>query len=721
MIFGISDKDLMNKNKVKIINGIAGSGKSTSTVNELRKLGSNFCLASFSNALKFAAEDKFGCKVDTICSACFVNTPFPRYEEKEVKGVDTIVTDEILLDGVDTIKWIMHNVGKVNIIALTDSRQMLNADNGREVLKAFEKLCASKNTICVEVTETKRARNDETVNMYNTLFNINSNQLLGIQDVVDLFKCDVVSFNDIDFSKKNTYICHSNKIEHEIYKRYDLSNNRDNDLIPKNHISRKRDIDLNKYPICDQITAIDKKLDSYLQVANVATPTRFQGKEVSVGDECYFIIERNNLFTGREIYTVGTRCQDMKSLHLVIIDIEEYKDPEYIQHTKVVSAKRLDIPDYDGKFKYVTVGDIAKVIKQYGDENTNYYPDYITSGNKVIYSSLSASSLNKFADINEDPDNYTVTIRKVKGGRRKSIKSITKKDTTMHFDYMPKVYDILKIDVKPPRINNPSGCSKNQFEKLCDIYSAFPTVLHNAPMPKAGVLYEEYDENLLNFYIYKGNVVTRGSLITEELAKLLGESEYMFSTEKQIGCEIGHYTYEESRKSKEKKKAVNNTFLWGILESDYYRREQVISKGELVYRYVKHECNTLELVACALWSSLCCVMLNAINSLGIKSFMVVTDGLYYTSDKEPEMPEWCDYRIEDRVLTNILGGDEKYNNIITKTYDDIPTELDLKRERDKEHKKNKRANMTDEERAAARAKDAERKRLARAKKKAEQL
>ena len=42
MIFGISDKDLMDKNKVKIINGIAGSGKSTSTVNELRKLGSLF-------------------------------------------------------------------------------------------------------------------------------------------------------------------------------------------------------------------------------------------------------------------------------------------------------------------------------------------------------------------------------------------------------------------------------------------------------------------------------------------------------------------------------------------------------------------------------------------------------------------------------------------------------------------------------------------------------
>lgn len=718
MIFGISNKDLMDKNKVKIINGIAGSGKSTSTVDQLRKLGSNFCLASFSNALKFAAEDKFGCKCETICAACFVNTPFPRYEEKDVVGFDTIITDEILLDGIDTIKWIMHNVGKVNIIALTDSRQMLNADNGREVLKAFEKLCANKNTIYVEVTETRRARNDETIQMYNTLFNLNSEQLLGIQDVVDLFKCDVLKFEDIDFNNNNTYICHSNKIEHEIYKRYDLFNNKDNVLIPKNHISRKRDVDLSKYIVADQLTAISKKLDSFTQHHNVATPTRFQGKEISVGDECYFIIESNSLFTGREIYTVGTRCQDMKSLHLVIIDVEEYKDPEFIQHTKVVNAKRLDLPDHDSKFKFVSVGDIAKVLKEHGEEDTAYYTDFITSGDKIVYSSVSANNLSKIADINEDPDNYTVTLKKTKGGRKKSIKSITKKDATMHFDYMPKVYDIMKTEVRPPRINNPKGCGKNQFEKLCDIYSAFPTILHNSPMPKAGMLYEEYDPNLLNFYMYKGDVVTKGSLITEDLAKILGDSDYMFSTEKQTGCEIGHYTYEQSRQSKEKKKAINSTFLWGMLESDYYRRERVIIDGELVYRYVKHECNTLELVACALWSSLCCVMLNAINSLGIKNYVVITDGLYYTSDKEPELPKWCDYRIEDKLLTRILGGDDKYNNIIAKTYSDPPTDRDIKREKDKEQKRNKRANMTDEEKAAARAKDAERKRLARAKKKA---
>ena len=147
-MFGISDKDLMDPNKIKIIDGIAGSGKSTSTVNELRRLGSKFCLASFSNALKFAAFDKFNCDVDTICGLEFVNTPFPRYCEKDVEGYDTVVNDEILLDGVECINWMETHVGKINIIALTDSKQMLNADNGRAAIKAFNKFhifkfCAS--------------------------------------------------------------------------------------------------------------------------------------------------------------------------------------------------------------------------------------------------------------------------------------------------------------------------------------------------------------------------------------------------------------------------------------------------------------------------------------------------------------------------------------------------------------------------------------------------
>ena len=137
--------------------------------------------------------------------------------------------------------------------------------------------------------------------------------------------------------------------------------------------------------------------------------------------------------------------------------------------------------------------------------------------------------------------------------------------------------------------------------------------------------------------------------------------------------------------------------------------------------------NTLELVACALWSSLCLVMLNAIDSIGVSEFVVVTDGLYYNGDKDPLLPEWCDYRIELKDWNDDTDNGEKYKNIIYKTYDDLKSDRELENERHKI----KRKNMTDEQKAKRaaharemrakmtpeqKAKEAERKRQARARK-----
>ena len=707
-MFGIDDKILMDRNYIKVLNGIAGSGKSTATVSDLTRLGSNFCLASFSNALKFAAADKFGCPVNTICGLEFVNTPFPRYAEKEVTEYDTVVNDEILLDGTECIEWMINNVGKVNIIALTDSRQMLNADNGPAVLKAFSELCERDDVVCVEIDKTRRARDPETVKVYEKLYATGSNELFNVDKAKKMLKCDVVNIEDIDFNENNVYLCHSNAIEHELYKMYNISDRKDIALIPKNHISRNKTFDVNKYPICDQITAENKRIDAYLQAANIATPTRFQGKEVEVGDECYFVVKEDDIFTGREIYTVGTRCQSIKSIHIAIIKVKEYKDPAIISGRKVGDAKRLNLPEHDKSFKCVSMSTMTSLLKANGEEGQAYLTDIILSNDNVIYSTLPSTELIKFAKFEGDE----VKLNKALYTAKKTIRSVVKKDPSMHFDFMPRVYELLKIDVTPPRINNPRLCNKKDFNKLCDIYSAFPTILNFADMPKAGYLYEKYDKELLNFYVYEGSVVTKGALITEELANKLGESRYVFSTCKQTGCELGRYTYEQCKASKEKKKKINENFLWGKLESSYYQITDVVKDGEHMRQYVKHKNNNLELVGCALWSKLCLIMLEAIESIHAAEFFVVTDGLYYNGDVDPVLPEWCDFRIEVKQWDQEEEEDgEKYHNIVKQSYENLPTAKEIKRQRDRE----RRARMTDEQKA----KEAERKRIARAKKKAE--
>ena len=73
-------------------------------------------------------------------------------------------------------------------------------------------------------------------------------------------------------------------------------------------------------------------------------------------------------------------------------------------------------------------------------------------------------------------------------------------------------------------------------------------------------------------------------------------------------------------------------------------------------------------------------MLDAVSSINAKDFLVVTDGLYYNGDDMPKLPEWCDYRIEDKEMERFCGKveGEKYSNIIFKTYEDLPTENQLK-------------------------------------------
>lgn len=681
MIFGISDIDLMDKNKIKILNGIAGSGKSTTAVNELRRLGSNFCLASFSNALKFAASDKFGCPTDTICGLEFINSPVPRSAFKDVTEYDTVVNDEILLDGVDCINWMKANVGKINIIALTDSRQMLTVEGGPDVLSAFKSLCNMKSTIVVDISDTKRAVNKKTKDLYNKLYAADSSQLYTIEAARDILGCDVVESYNIDYNEEDTYICHSNKIEHDLYKRYKLSDRYDIKLIPKNHIARNRHFDPHKYPICDQMTAMDKHLNSFLEAANVASPVRFQGKEVEVGTNCYYFVQEGDIISGRELYTVATRCKDIDSLHMVIINVEEMKDPQSIQGISVVKAKHLRIMTNDLQCRGLSPSHMLDVIKKMGDAGQAYKTDYVVCGDHIVYASVPLSTLQKFAVVK---DNEVKIVKHKSSGGKTSIQSIVKKDSSMHFDYMEKVYTILNTPIVAPSICN--HYNRTRFSKLCDIYSAFPTILKYTELPKAGELYTSYDPELLNYYVYKGDVVTKGSLITEPLAKKLGNSEYVFSTVKQTGCMLGEYTYSQSFISKEKKKKINKDFLWGILKRNYYSREMVAIDGSMRPAYVKDKKNNLQLLDCALWSNLCLVMLNAIDSLGIYEYYVMTDGLYYNSDKEPVLPEWCDYRICE-LNWNKKDKKEKYENIIKQTYEDLPTDRQLRYKKEKENAK----------------------------------
>ena len=154
-VFGIDEKDFLDKDKVKVIDSIAGAGKSTQT--HMALSSTNYLRTTATNQLKKDAEEKFDIKCKTIASGLFENEDGRFYTDTKGVDFDTVVIDEILLSSIKVFDWIYENVGKVNIIITTDSHQMLAPENEKEMLSKFKELISKDFVIYKNVMKTYRA------------------------------------------------------------------------------------------------------------------------------------------------------------------------------------------------------------------------------------------------------------------------------------------------------------------------------------------------------------------------------------------------------------------------------------------------------------------------------------------------------------------------------------------------------------------------------------
>ena len=126
MILGIDEADMLNPQKVKIIDGIAGAGKSSKLDTFFKSHGIPYLRTTSTNQLARAAAARYpGTECRTICSALFDNREGFYHDEKDPE-IHTIVIDEILQTTPAVYAWIRHHRGAYNIIVTTDSQQMLN-------------------------------------------------------------------------------------------------------------------------------------------------------------------------------------------------------------------------------------------------------------------------------------------------------------------------------------------------------------------------------------------------------------------------------------------------------------------------------------------------------------------------------------------------------------------------------------------------------------------
>ena len=165
---------MLDKNKIKVIDGIAGAGKSSALHKFLIDNKITYLRTTSTNKLRRDAMSRFPeCRCTTTCSGLFNNDrkqggyyTSPKEEIPE----DTIVIDEILQTSTKVLDWCLENVGKKNIIITTDSHQMLAVGQSYYLLNKYREFIQNKNVDYFEVMTTLRARDERTKEIFYELY-----------------------------------------------------------------------------------------------------------------------------------------------------------------------------------------------------------------------------------------------------------------------------------------------------------------------------------------------------------------------------------------------------------------------------------------------------------------------------------------------------------------------------------------------------------------------
>lgn len=656
-IFDIDEQGFLNPEKVKIIDGIAGAGKSSAIDKFFKDRNIRYLRTTSTNALKRDAERRYSIDCDTIAGGLFTTDNGKFFSEEKDPAQRVVVIDEILQTNQKVIEWIRSHRGDYNIIVTTDTRQMLTQESGTDFLINFLEYSRTDEVIYRCLTETKRARTEETKKLYDLLYDEVTRETKAFEEIRD--KLTHINFEDLSYNPGDVFICHTKEIEDHIYKEWKLEDAYDMPLIPKGTIARKPPEDLDRYPILSQIKAEAKKESrAYLQIANVATPTRYQGSEVTEEQKLYYIIEPHSVILNREIYTVLTRCYNYKSLILVYIDL----------------PKKDDIKEFFGK--PVKRLEYAKITT---DNPEEFMPD---PEHDIFKTQQIVEGLERIDGIAWDPSGIIINgewhanyIKEESDAPRPrfTARSLIQKESYFDFSYMPTVYKIMEKHgiehINYPYTQQNTGRREN-YPYYIDLHAAYVHILKMEKLPIDGKVYEEESPDRLNFYKYTGKALTPDCIITDTLAEIIPDDEkvFLFSTDYRIGSKMGDYLYEKAYKSIEDKQEIK-TVHYGYWQKPFLY-PTVISGG----CYIREDEQNHELLMTAICSKLLRIMMDLRT---VTDGYIQVDALHFTDISKKwafvnymrdNYPDY-DYRIAKKLGKDADGKEMK--EVLYQTYPEL--------------------------------------------------
>lgn len=712
-LFGVREADILDPSKIKVFDGIAGSAKSSNIDRFFKARRIEYGRFTSTNKLKRDAARRYGGHNDTIAGGLFTTENGEFFCDQKETPYETIVIDEVLQSDARVLKAASNLVGIKNIIMCTDTRQMLAPVFGEAFLQKFKAFCDREDVIYTRLTRTYRARTMQTAAYYNKCYN-------AVDDRSCLYREDrkrfpMIKFNDMPFTHDDVYICHTNDLEAMLYEKFHVRDDYAAELIPKGMIARKKVVDVSKYPILPQRDVEGRQL-SYFQPENIGTPTRYQGSEVETGKKLYFLVEENSYVSNREWYTVISRLYDIRDLIIVLCCVHKVEQ----------------LTEYNGKpvkkVKCKTVFDDVDL----GDGETLSSLCENADGAIELPPEIFGRIVGNFDDTDDthfDTNKFYFNGVKVTAKRDDVLKpspkdvsmlSLLNKEPDFDFTFMPdfmRCYErcqrdyfgsVLNDMLTSVPINGNSGeRGRLEYKYGLDLRAAYPTILNFEYLPTGGKFVSRQDgaepsPDLFNWWIGIDEKASVG-IFTDETKQRSEETGsglfyYMGGTSKKLGSRMGRRLYEMSNKSietNEKRKCIH----YGLLARSYIYGIDYKDNNPTAYAVSERAIHQLLMIA--IRTKLDAVMYDIKKEVYADQFTMMSSGLlnadclYFDYDGDIcELGERITAKIQNysfRIFRN--GKEDKAGDVLYKNYEDLKSDRELKKIRDRERMRAKRAKL----------------------------
>lgn len=713
---GVVATIFFNNKKIKIFDGKGGTAKSTNVTKMFNYYKKEFGRYTSTNKLKRDALARFGGHCYTIAGGLFRTVDGVFFDSEKPPEFESVVIDEILQTDSRVLDWIDKNVGKVNIIICTDTRQMLSQNCGSAFLAKFKEFCNRPDVVYTRLDYSYRPVNERTRLLYNYCYD-------RVEEDIPLYsimkkKFRNITFQQMPFNPSDTYICHTNDIEEYLYSEFHIESRYDLPLIPKGNIASKELKNPERFPILPQ-NKVGFKNIGYLQPENIGTVTRYQGSEVLPGNTLYYLVESFSRVENREFYTMVTRAKDMNDIVIVTCKVprdevlktfnrkpvkrrETYKLPEDYKTPGGVDFGEYS-QDKSDKRRIIIPRPVLSQIEDTIKDTPEVHYSGIVYGGKYITDKQPEEKTNKTTMktlLNKEPalgcefmSTFIKTFERAQYGRHKGADAP-----------IDRVRGPLNLDYHSIFIGRDTP--ETSFTYGLDLYSSYPHCIKYGKMPDGRKFYpadgsESYDHfhtdietGMVDFYMmWSPEYGSLGTVATGELIKFLQShargvlAYYLGSSPILEDSRTGEYLIEQAYKSVEAKKALKEIH-YGYMQKPYL--EPIVSKGTgEVEAYCLNPSQNYELVMCAIQSE------QALRIEKIRYEIYGTlergkqfvDCLYFNTDRDiTELGDHLKTIIPDfdfRIVKNTEDKKTAEKPILYRTYEPLKTRAELKKEKRK--------------------------------------